>query len=62
MATKCDVVTVLRSKRNKCFWHLRAANGEILACSEEYSSKRACLETVRGLLRRNPTLVFGVLE
>lgn len=32
--------------RRRYFWHLRAANGEIVAASELYNSKQACLDGI----------------
>lgn len=45
--------TVTASKfmngHGKWQWHIRATNGEILCHSEEYSTKKACDDTVKML-------------
>ena len=36
--------------KNKCWrWRLVAGNGEVLATSEAYCSKKSCLDTAKGL-------------
>lgn len=45
---KCKI-EITKNKNGCWFWRLVAANGEILAASEAYSSKGACLKTVKGL-------------
>lgn len=41
---------VVKQNANKCwYWTLYGANGEPLAHSEAYSSKAACLKTVKVL-------------
>ena len=45
---KCEI-EITKNKNGCWFWRLVAANGEILASSEAYSSKGACLKTVKGL-------------
>lgn len=38
-------VVVQKNRRGKWFWKLVAGNGRVLAHSEDYSSRRACLKT-----------------
>lgn len=45
---KCEI-EVTKNKNGCWFWRLVASNGEILAVSEAYSSKGACLKTVKSL-------------
>lgn len=42
------IIEVKRGVR-KFFWHLKHANGRILAHSEEYSSKQRAMKTARGI-------------
>ncbi len=42
-------IVVQRNKRGKWFWKLVAANGRILAVSEDYTRKGSCYDTVHRL-------------
>jgi uncharacterized protein YegP (UPF0339 family) len=43
-------IVVSRSTRGKWFWKIVAKNGRILAHSEEYYCKKACLDTVHRVM------------
>ena len=45
-------IEMLKNKKSKWFWRIKANNGKILAHSESYNSKQACRKTadrVRGI-------------
>ena len=39
-------IVVEKNRRGKWYWKIIASNGKILAHSEEYSRKQACIDTV----------------
>lgn len=42
-------IVVQRNKRRRWFWKVVAANGRILAVSEDYTRKGSCYDTVHRL-------------
>jgi uncharacterized protein YegP (UPF0339 family) len=46
-------IEMIENNRDKWQWRLRAANGEILAHSEEYSSYGSCIDTANMLIGKS---------
>jgi len=53
-------IEMLKNKKSKWFWRIKANNGKILAHSESYNSKQACRKTA-GMLRGARILILKVL-
>ena len=51
MPAKFEMYT---DKAGKCRWRLKAANGEIIATSEAYSSKAACENGIESVKKNAP--------
>jgi uncharacterized protein YegP (UPF0339 family) len=54
------VFEIMKDKAGKFRFHLKAANGEIIAVSEAYTSKDACKDGIESVKKNAP--IAGIVE
>jgi uncharacterized protein YegP (UPF0339 family) len=50
----CAKFEVMKNSKGQFYWHLKADNGEIVATSETYTTKKDSMDTINSIKKITP--------